>query len=179
MSLPRGAGALGVGVASSHHERPVHELVLFWESDLDRGLSEKEAESRLDRFGPNALPRNARHGPLKRLLGQFHNPLIYVLLAAMLVTLAVGHVVDALVIAGVVLVNAFIGFMQEWRAGEALEALAAATRTHATVLRRGILRRIDSLDVVPGDLVLIEAEIRCRPTFGSRAPMSCVSTSLP
>ena len=157
MSLPRGAGALGVGVASSHHERPVHELVLFWESDLDRGLSEKEAESRLDRFGPNALPRNARHGPLMRLLGQFHNPLIYVLLAAMLVTLAVGHVVDALVIAGVVLVNAFIGFMQEWRAGEALEALAAATRTHATVLRRGILRRIDSLDVVPGDLVLIEA----------------------
>ena len=97
----------------------------------------------------------------------------------MLVTLAVGHVVDALVIAGVVLVNAFIGFMQEWRAGEALEALAAATRTHATVLRRGILRRIYSLDVVPGDLVLIEAEIRCRPTFGSRAPMSCVSTSLP
>jgi len=140
-----------------HHERPVHEIVLFWESDLDDGLSEDEAAARLDRFGANALPPRSRHGPVVRLLLQFHNPLVYVLLTAMVVTLSIGGVLDALVIAGVVMVNAIVGFVQEWRAGEALEALAAATRTQASVIRSGKLRRIDSLDVVPGDVVVIEA----------------------
>jgi cation-transporting ATPase F len=140
-----------------HHERPVHELVLLWESDLERGLTSEEAGLRRERFGPNVLPPNARHGPLVRFLLQFHNPLIYVLLGAAAVTLAIGDLVDSAVILGVVLVNAVIGFVQEWRAGEALEALAAATRTEATVVRDGRAMRIDSRELVPGDVVQIEA----------------------
>ena len=143
--------------ALEHHERPVHELVLSWETDLDRGLTSDEARARYERFGPNVLPPNARHGPLVRFLLQFHNPLIYVLLGAVVVTVAIGDYVDAAVIMGVVLVNALIGFIQEWRAGAALEALAAATLTQATVVRDGRTTRIDSRALVPGDVVLIEA----------------------
>ncbi len=125
------------GRSLEHHERPVHELVLSWETDLDRGLTSDEARVRYERFGPNVLPPNARHGPIVRFLLQFHNPLIYVLLGAVVVTAAIGDLVDSAVILGVVLVNALIGFVQEWRAGEALEALAAATLTEATVVRDG------------------------------------------
>ncbi len=139
------------------HGKAVHEVVLFLGTDLDRGLSFDEARQRQERFGPNVLPPNRRHGPLVRFLLQFHNPLVYVLLAAGAATLAIGHLVDAAVIVVVVLVNAVIGYVQEWRAGQALEALAAATRTEATVVREGEAMRLDSRDIVPGDVVQVEA----------------------
>ena len=144
-------------VTRPHHERAVHEVLLLLQTDADRGLSPAEVLERRDRFGPNVLPPNRRHGPVVQFLLQFHSPLVYVLLAAAAVTLAIGHVEDAGVILAVVLVNAVIGFIQEWRAGRALEALADATRTEASVLRDGSVVRIDSTDVVPGDVVLLEA----------------------
>lgn len=82
-------------------------------------MSQPEAEARLQRYGPNRLRPPKRRGPLARFLLQFHNVLIYVLLAAMLVTLALGHWVDAAVIGGVVLVNALIGFIQEGKVEQA------------------------------------------------------------
>ena len=130
----------------AHHERPVHETVLFLETDADRGLTREEAARRLERFGPNVLPPNARRGPVVQFLLQFNSPLIYVLLAAAAVTVAIGDLVDAAVILGVVLVNAVIGFIQERRAGEALEALAEFTRTQSTVVRDGQPELRDSRD---------------------------------
>jgi calcium-translocating P-type ATPase len=85
------------------------------------------------------------------------NPLIYVLLAAAAITLVIGHIVDAAVILGVVIVNAVIGFIQEWRASVALAALAELTTTSATVIRSGQVQRIPSTDAVPGYLIVLEA----------------------
>ncbi len=139
-----------------HHELPVHEVVLLLGTDHERGLDPDEAAHRLKAEGPNALPRVDRRGPLVRFLVQFHHPLIYVLLAAAVATLLLGEVVDAGVILAVVLINAGIGFVQEARAEQALDALMAMVRTHATVVRDGVRHRIASEELVPGDLVVLE-----------------------
>jgi len=144
-------------VSGPHHERAVHEVLLLLETDANRGLSADEVQRRQERFGPNVLPPNRRHGVVVRFLLQFNSPLVYVLLAAAVATIAIGHVEDSLVILAVVLVNAVIGFVQEWRAGQALEALARSTLTEASVLRDGVVVRRDSTQIVPGDVVLLDA----------------------
>ncbi|SFF72721.1 HAD-IC family P-type ATPase [Blastococcus tunisiensis] len=139
-----------------HHELPVHEVVLLLGTHADRGLSTAEAADRLRSAGPNVLPRLDRRGPWLRLLLQFHHPLIYILLVAAAVTLALGEVVDSGVILAVVLINAAIGFVQESRAEKALDALTALVRTEATVVRDGARHRISSEELVPGDVVVLE-----------------------
>lgn len=138
------------------HGMPVHEVVLLAETDADTGLSGVGAAERLASLGPNKLPE--RHGPgrLRRMLAQFHNPLIYVLLAAAALTAVLGETVDASVVLGVVLVNAIVGYLQEVRAERALDALEAMVRTEATVIRDGTAARITSDELVPGDLVVLE-----------------------
>ncbi|TDB77323.1 HAD-IC family P-type ATPase [Micromonospora sp. KC723] len=140
-----------------HHALAVHEVVLLLETDTTGGLTDDEAAARLARFGPNALPATARGGPLRRLLRQFQNPLVYILVAAGVVTLLLAEYVDAAVILGVVLVNAAVGFLQESKAEAALDALRAMVRTEARVVRGGRQRRVPSDEIVPGDLVLVEA----------------------
>jgi cation-transporting ATPase F len=140
-----------------HHHLPVHEVVLLLESDTTKGLTSDEAARRLERFGPNVLPKFSRHGPLLRFLLQFHHPLIYVLLAATVITALLGEWVDASVIFGVVLVNAVVGFIQESRAEAALDALASMMKTEAVVRRDGRKIRVPSSDIVPGDVVLLES----------------------
>jgi len=142
--------------ARAHHP-PLHELLLLLETDTSSGLTEEEARARLAQFGPNELPVVRAHGPLIRFLLQFHHPLIYVLLVAGTVTLLLGELPDASVIFAVVLVNAVVGFLQERRAEQALEALKRYTRTEATVVRDGKRKRIPSSQVVPGDLLLLDA----------------------
>jgi magnesium-transporting ATPase (P-type) len=139
------------------HHLAVHEAVLLLESDPEHGLDDSEAAARRERFGPNVLPAVRRKGPLVRLALQFHHPLIYLLVAAGVVTAVLGEVVDASVIFGVVLINAAIGFVQESRAEQALEALVRMARTRATVMRSGRKLAIDSQELVPGDLVLLES----------------------
>ncbi|MET9232270.1 HAD-IC family P-type ATPase [Lentzea sp. NPDC003310] len=143
--------------AVAHHGLPVAEVVLLAESDAHAGLSTAQWERRLADLGPNELP--ARRGPgwVVRLLGQLHHPLIYVLLAAATVTAALGEVVDASVVFGVVVVNAVIGFIQEARAERALDALATMVRTEVTVVRDGVAARVSSTELVPGDVVLLDA----------------------
>jgi calcium-translocating P-type ATPase len=121
------------------------------------GLTEQVALDRLTEYGPNELDARGGHGALRVLLRQFHNPLIYILLVAAAITLLVGKAVDSAVITAVVVINSFVGFVQEWRAGQALAALAAMHTTHATVIRDGEVRKIVARDVVPGDLAIIEA----------------------
>ena len=121
------------------------------------GLSDAEAARRLAAFGPNRLPEGVRRSALMRFLAQFHNLLIYVLMAAGIMAAGIGHVTDALVILAVVLANAIIGFIQEGRAEEALEAVRGMIDPHASVLRGGRRLTIAAEEVVPGDLVLLEA----------------------
>ncbi|MCG3171109.1 MAG: putative cation-transporting ATPase F [Pseudomonadales bacterium] len=139
------------------HARNSSEVVHELTADASHGLSHAGAAERLARHGPNRLPAPASRGPLLRLLLQFHNPLIYVLLASGLMTLWVDHLVDALVILGVVVINAVIGFVQEGKAEQALEAVRAMLASRATVLREGERHEIDAGDLVPGDIVLLES----------------------
>ena len=139
------------------HELAPHEVVLIHGSDLDRGLDEHEARDRLERYGPNVLPRADTAGWPVRWLRQFHHPLIYILLASAAITLLLGDLVDSAVILAVLLVNAVVGFVQESRAEAALDELRAMARTRARVVRGGRVAEVPSEELVPGDLVLLEA----------------------
>ena len=121
------------------------------------GLSEEEAQDRRAQYGPNRLPQGARRSAFTRFILQFHNLLIYVLIAAGALAAAIGHVTDALVIFAVVLVNAAIGFIQEGRAENAMQAIRAMIDPTASVLRGGQRLTIAAEQVVPGDIVLLEA----------------------
>jgi magnesium-transporting ATPase (P-type) len=121
------------------------------------GLTPGEAARRLAEHGPNRLPAVKGRSALRRFLAQFENLLIYILMAAGLVTALLGHLVDSAVIAGVVIVNAVVGFIQEGRAEQALDAIRDMLTPHASVLRDGRRVTLDAADLVPGDLVLLEA----------------------
>jgi cation-transporting ATPase F len=141
----------------THHDLAVHEVLLLLETDHLTGLEEDEAASRLELYGPNQLPRTAATGPLRRFLRQMHNPLVYVLIVAGIVTIFLAEYVDASVIFGVVVANTIVGFLQESKAESALDALRSMVRTEARVVRGGNRRKVHSELLVPGDLVLVEA----------------------
>ncbi|MFN3389687.1 MAG: HAD-IC family P-type ATPase [Allosphingosinicella sp.] len=122
-----------------------------------QGLGAAEAARRLARYGPNRLPEAKRPTALFRFLKQFHNVLIYVLIASAGVTAALGHPVDTGVIVAVVIANALIGYIQEGRAERAMDAIRGMLAPHTSVLRDGRRQVIASADVVPGDVVLLEA----------------------
>ncbi len=136
------------------HDRPVDAVLQAFETTR-QGLSTAEAAARLKRHGRNVLPPPQRRGPLVRFLLQFHNVLIYVLLAAALITAFMGHFLDSLVILGVVVINAVIGFIQEGKAEEALAAIRGMLSPRAQVLRDGRRQEIDAAELVPGDIVFL------------------------
>jgi len=121
------------------------------------GLKESEAQERLSTFGPNRLAQTARKSPLYRFLLQFHNILIYVLLGSAVITAILGHWIDTGVILAVVLANALIGFIQEGKAEQAMNAIRHMLAPHANVIRNGERTSIDGECLVPGDIVLLEA----------------------
>jgi magnesium-transporting ATPase (P-type) len=120
-----------------------------------RGLSDAEARLRLAKYGPNQLAPAKKRGPLLRLLIQFHNILLYVMMGAALITALLGHWVDTGVLLIAVVVNALIGFIQEGKAESALDAIRAMLTPHATVIRDGQRHEIDAADLVPGDIVTL------------------------
>ena len=124
------------------------------------GLSSAEAADRLAQYGPNELPR-ARRTPLWRLVAdQLRDPLILVLLAAVVLTLATGDLADASVIVLVIVVNTTVGVVQEVKAGQAIAALSDLTAPEARVLRDRDQQQIPAAEVVTGDmLVLAEGDI--------------------
>ncbi|MDP3972905.1 MAG: HAD-IC family P-type ATPase, partial [Candidatus Nanopelagicales bacterium] len=132
-------------------------MLLLLATDANQGLSAGEAADRLGRYGPNLLPETHRMKPVVRLLNQLRHPLIYVLLVAGAVTLVLREYSDAAVIFGVVIINAVIGYFQESKAEAALDALRAMVRTRARVRRDGRVTAIESAELVPGDIVLLQA----------------------
>ncbi len=139
------------------HRLPGSEVVELLDTHVDSGLGGFEANGRLQHFGPNALTARKGKGPWLRLALQFHQPLIYILIVAGAITAGLQEWVDSSVIFGVVLVNAFVGFIQESRALKALEALARTMTAECTVIRDGEPRRISSREVVPGDVVMLQS----------------------
>ncbi|MGE3744996.1 MAG: cation-translocating P-type ATPase [Sphingomonadaceae bacterium] len=121
------------------------------------GLSSDEAARRLAEHGANRLPEPPRRSTIVRFLLHFHNILIYVLLASAVITAALGHMADTGVILAVVIANAIIGFIQEGRAENAMAAIRGMLAPHTAVLRDGARQNIDAVDLIPGDIVLLEA----------------------
>ncbi|GGN24728.1 sensor histidine kinase [Halarchaeum nitratireducens] len=124
------------------------------------GLTSAEATQRREEYGLNRLPRAKPRTWWKIGLDQFQNPLIYILAIAATVSVAIGEVTDGVFIVAVLLLNAIIGGAQEWQAERSSQALQQLLRTRATVFRDGETREIDSEDVVPGDVVLLESGYR-------------------
>ena len=122
-----------------------------------RGLTEQEAKARLKKYGANEMEEKKGKGVGERFLSQLMDPLIYVLIAAGVVSILLGEAKDAAIIAVVVLLNAAVGVIQEGKAQKALEALKKMTRLTALVMRDGNIREIDAAGLVPGDLVFLEA----------------------
>ena len=139
------------------HHPAADKIITLLDSNHEKGLDPEEARQRLDQFGANALTAKQGQSAWMRFLLQFHQPLIYILIAAGVITAALQEWVDSGVIFGVVLVNAIIGFIQESKAENALAALADTMVAEATVLRHGEKKRIPSADLVPGDIVLLQA----------------------
>jgi len=150
-----------------HKQRRWHALELdevFSRLDSAHdGLTEDEAERRLEEHGPNQIESAEGISKLAILVAQFRNPLVYVLIAAGAISLLAGKTADAIVITVVILVNSLIGFFQEYRAEEALESLKAQAALEAEVVRSCpdvddcLEYRIPASEVVPGDVILLDA----------------------
>ncbi len=140
----------------SWHSQSVDAVAARLKANLTEGLSASEFSERQAHYGPNKLTEHQGDGPIKRFLLQFHQPLVYILLAATGVTLALQEWVDAAVIFTVVIANAIIGFIQEAKALQAISALSGSLHTTVTVIRAGKRNTITAEDLVPGDLVVLQ-----------------------
>jgi calcium-translocating P-type ATPase len=138
------------------HALSIEDTLNRLNSNASSGLDAAECTRRLQQHGPNRLPHAATRGPLTRFLMQFHNILVYVLLAAGFTKLMLGVWLDAAVIAAVVILNALLGFIQEGRAERALDAVRNLLSADARVVR-GETRLIPAEELVPGDIAVLES----------------------
>jgi len=138
------------------HALPVEEVGAGLGTSPDAGLTSAEAARRLDEHGPNELEAARAAGPWKLFLDQFKNVLILILLVAVGLSIALGHATEAVVIAAIVLLAAVLGFVQEYRAERAIEALGRMAAPTATVLRDGRERDVPARELVPGDVILLQ-----------------------
>ncbi|MBI5347072.1 MAG: cation-transporting P-type ATPase [Candidatus Aenigmarchaeota archaeon] len=127
-----------------------------------KGLDESEAASRLEKYGLNMVDSGKKISLLKILFEQFTSILIIILIAASIISFFIGNAIDAAVILAIVILNGLFGFVQNYRAEKAIEALKKLAPNNAIVLRNGVERVIDAREIVPGDIVLLES--------GSRVP---------
>jgi len=135
----------------------VEEAVQRLASDERNGLTPEQAEERRRRYGANEIREGRRCGPLAMFLGQFTDFMILVLIAAAIVSGLIGDRVDTLVLVAIVVLNAVIGFVQEYRAERAIAALKQMAALQAQVVRGGQTTLIPAMELVPGDVVRIEA----------------------
>lgn len=151
-----------------------HDEVLQILGSRLHGISSAEALERAAAYGPNELPPPRRRSALMRFLAQFHNVLIYVLIAAGMVTAALGHAIDSAVIFGVVIINAIVGFLQEGKAESAMDSIRRMLSPEALVMRDGHRVCLPARDLVPGDVVFLRsgdrvpADLRLLQTKGLR-----------
>ncbi len=127
------------------------------QTDLHKGLSSEEAERRYQKFGPNQLPEQKRVSPLTLLISQFSSFIVWTLIVAAFIAGFLGEWIDATAIGVIVILNALLGFFQEYRAEKSLAALRKMATPFSKVIRDGELQTLPSEKIVPGDLVLIEA----------------------
>jgi magnesium-transporting ATPase (P-type) len=138
------------------HGVPAREAFEILESSPE-GITSDQVRERMETFGPNMLAQTKKRGPVLRFVLQFHNVLIYVLLAAAIITALLQEWVDSMVIFGVTIVNALIGFIQEGKAEKSMDSIRNMLAPKAVVFRNGKRTGIQAQDLVPGDVVQLRA----------------------
>jgi Ca2+-transporting ATPase len=139
-----------------HKEAP-QNIAAMLKTDLSSGLSETEAHHRLNEFGLNVLTKQNKSSAFKILLLQFNSLVIWVLLGAVIVSFALNEKIDAIAIFAIVILNAIIGFVLEYRADRAIYALQQMAAPTATVIRDGHAKVIRASHIVRGDILLLES----------------------
>jgi len=139
------------------HSLEATEVMDLLQVSGESGLTDEEVAQRRELFGRNVMAPKKQQSALVRFLLQFHQPLIYILLAATVVTIFLKEYTDAIVIFAVVFINAIIGYVQESKALEAIDALAKSMTAKAQVIRNGNKQDINAQDLVPGDIVLLQS----------------------
>ena len=135
----------------------IEEVEALLDTSASHGLSDTDAAERLARFGPNQLREKKGRSPIGQFLDQFKDFMIWVLIGAALVSGFLGEWVDAVAIIAIVILNAIMGFVQEYRAEKSLAALKRLSSPSSKVIRDGDYRVVPSNAIVPGDLVELEA----------------------
>lgn len=135
----------------------VSEIISQLATNPEAGLSAAEADARYEKFGPNKLQGKKATPKWKVFVSQFQDFMIYVLFAAVIIAAIEGQVVEAIAILTILLINGILGFIQEYRAEQALEALKTMSAATATVMRGGVEIEVETSLLVPGDIVLIES----------------------
>jgi len=139
------------------HSKPIHDVIAEFQTHLEQGLTQQEAQDRLRKFGGNELTEKPRPGFLSLLWDQFNNYLVIILIVAALIALALGEWVDSIAIMFIVALNAVVGVIQESKAEQALAALKKMSAPNAQVMRDGHQVTVPGRELVPGDIVLLEA----------------------
>lgn len=138
------------------YQQSVQSVLHNLKTNPSRGLTKKEAEKRLKKFGPNLPPTTKKKSILWKFLEQFNNLLIIILLLATLLSLILGETLDAIAIAAIVILNALMGFLQEIQAEKTLESLKIAEKSYTILLRDGHPTKVPFEKIVPGDIILLE-----------------------
>ena len=141
------------------HDKEIKD-VLKELSASENGLTDEEAKNRLGKYGPNEIKEKKRISPLKIFISQFKSFIIAILIAAVVVSLLIGETVDAVVIAAILLLNAVLGFIQEYKAEKAIEALKKMASLKAKVIRNNEEKLIDAAELVPGDIIFLEVGMK-------------------
>ena len=136
---------------------PFTDVARHFQVNPEKGLTDKDVNGRLRQNGHNVLTRKKKVSPIILFLHQFQDFMVLVLLGATLLSGVLGEYMDAIVIIGIVLVNAILGFIQEYRAEQSLEALRELTAPIARTVRDGVRHEVPAEELVPGDVVIIEA----------------------
>ncbi len=137
--------------------KSIEEVLKEMNVDPEIGLSEEEAKDRLERYGANRLKKKKKKNIIQMFIVQLQDWLIYVLFVAVVITIFMGEYIDSIIIILVIIVNAVLGVVQEVKAGNAIEALQKMSSPRALVRRDGTVKEVDSEDVVPGDILILDA----------------------
>lgn len=139
------------------YQKHVDDVTKELDVNISQGLSQEQAQARLAKNGPNALIEKAKKTKLQMFLSQLNEPMIYILMVAAAISVALKEVSDAIIILAVVLINGIIGMIQEGKAQDALETLKKLSSPKTVVRRNGKQVEIDAKDLVVGDIVILEA----------------------
>ncbi|SDF39991.1 calcium-transporting P-type ATPase, PMR1-type [Sporolituus thermophilus] len=139
------------------YARTADEALAFWQTDPYDGLSSSEVKARLNKFGFNQMAEKPAEPWWKCFLAQFQDFMVLVLLAATLISAFLGEYSDAVTILAIVIINAILGFVQEYRAEQSMQALKQLAAPSARVIRNGMVQQVVARELVPGDILVLEA----------------------